>query len=43
MNQPIDRKALEARHGKVRSAEELEREFVVTAIVGISVVRVGHW
>jgi hypothetical protein len=34
MNEPIDRKALEARHGKDWSAEELEQEFVVTAFVG---------
>ena len=38
MNEPIDRKALEARHGKVWSAEELEQEFVVTAFIGPTVV-----
>ena len=38
MSEPIDRKALEARHGKVWSAEELEQEFVVTAFVGPHVV-----
>jgi hypothetical protein len=38
MSEAIDRKALEARHGKVWSAEELEQEFVVTAFVGPHVV-----
>ena len=38
MNEPIDRKALEARHGKVWSAEELEQDFIVTAFVGPHVV-----
>ena len=38
MNQPIDRKALEAKFGKVWSAEELEQEFVVTAFIGPTVV-----
>ena len=38
MNEANDRKALEARHGKVWSAEELEQEFVVTAFVGPHVV-----
>ena len=34
MNEAIDRKALEARHGKVWSAEELEQDFVITAFIG---------
>ena len=38
MNGPIDRKALEAKFGKVWSAEELEQEFVVTAIIHPHVV-----
>ena len=38
MNQPIDRKALEAKFGKVWSAQELEQEFVVTAFIGSTVV-----
>jgi hypothetical protein len=38
MNEPIDRKALEAKFGKVWSAEELEQEFVVTAFIGSTVV-----
>jgi len=38
MSEAIDRKALEARHGKVWSAEELEQEFVVTAFIGPTVV-----
>jgi hypothetical protein len=38
MNQPIDRKALEAKFGKVWSAEELEQEFIVTAFIGPQVV-----
>ena len=38
MNEPIDREALEARHGKVWNAEELEQEFVVTAFIGPHVV-----
>ena len=38
MSEAIDRKALEARHGKVWSAEELEQEFVVTAFIGSTVV-----
>ena len=38
MSEAIDRRALEARHGKVWSAEELEQEFVVTAFVGPHVV-----
>ena len=38
MNEPIDRKALEARHGKVWSAQELEQDFVVTAFIGPTVV-----
>ena len=38
MSEAIDRKALEARHGKVWSAEELEQEFIVTAFIGSTVV-----
>ena len=38
MNAPIDRKALEAKHGKVWDTDELEREFVVTAFIGPTVV-----
>jgi len=38
MNQPIDRKALEAKFGKVWTAQELEQEFVVTAFIGLTVV-----
>ena len=38
MSEAIDRKALEARHGKVWSAEELERDFIVTAFIGPHVV-----
>ena len=38
MNEAIDRKALEAKFGKVWSAEELEQEFVVTAFIGSTVV-----
>jgi hypothetical protein len=38
MSEAIDRKALEARHGKVWSVEELEQEFVVTAIIAPHVV-----
>ena len=38
MNEAIDRKALEAKFGKVWSAEELEQEFVVTAFIGPTVV-----
>jgi hypothetical protein len=38
MNQPIDRKALEAKFGKVWTPEELEQEFVVTAFIGSTVV-----
>ena len=38
MSEPIDRKALEAKFGKVWSAEELEQYFVVTAFIGPHVV-----
>ena len=38
MNQPIDRKALESKVGRVWSEEELAQEFVVTAIVAPHVV-----
>ena len=38
MSEAIDRKALEARYGKVWSVEELERDFEVTAFVGLHVV-----
>ena len=38
MSEVIDRKALEARHGKVWSAEELEQDFIVTAFIGSTVV-----
>jgi hypothetical protein len=38
MSEANDRKALEARHGKVWSAEELEQDFIVTAFVGPHVV-----
>ena len=38
MSEAIDRKALEARHGKVWTAEELEQYFVVTAFIGPHVV-----
>ena len=44
MNEPTDnaeprsREALEAKHGQVWNAEELARDFVVTAIIGSSVV-----
>ena len=38
MNDPIDRKALEAKYGTVWTAEELEQEFAVTAFVGPHVV-----
>ena len=38
MSEAIDRRALEARHGKVWTAQELEQEFVVTAFIGSTVV-----
>jgi hypothetical protein len=38
MDNPIDRRALEAKFGKVWTAEELEQEFVVTAFIGSTVV-----
>ena len=38
MKEPTDRKTLEARHGKVWSAEELEQDFIVTAFIGSTVV-----
>lgn len=38
MNNEIDRNALEAKYGKVWSAEELEQEFVATAFIGQTVV-----
>jgi len=38
MSEAIDRQSLEAKFGKVWSAEELEQEFVVTAFVGSTVV-----
>ena len=38
MNEAIDRKALEAKFGKVWSAEELEQDFLVTAFIGSTVV-----
>jgi hypothetical protein len=38
MNESIDRKALEAKFGKVWSAEELVQDFVVTAFIGSTVV-----
>jgi hypothetical protein len=38
MSEAIDRKALEANFGKVWSAEELERDFIVTAFIGPHVV-----
>ena len=38
MNEPLDRKALEATFGKVWSAEELEQDFFVTAFIGPHVV-----
>ena len=38
MSEAIDRQSLEAKFGKVWSAEELEQEFVVTAFVGPHVV-----
>ena len=38
MNEAIDRKALEAKFGKVWNAQELEQDFVVTAFIGSTVV-----
>jgi hypothetical protein len=38
MSEPIDRQALEARHGTVWTAEELQAEFVITAFIGSTVV-----
>ena len=38
MSEAIDRQSLEAKFGKVWSAEELEQEFVVTAFIGPHVV-----
>ena len=38
MSEAIDHKALEAKFGKVWSAEELEQEFIVTAFIGSTVV-----
>jgi hypothetical protein len=38
MSEVIDRKALEARYGKVWSEEELAQEFVVAAIIAPHVV-----
>jgi hypothetical protein len=38
MKEAIDRKALEAKFGKVWSAEELERDYIVTAFIGLTVV-----
>jgi hypothetical protein len=38
MSEAIDRKAMEAKHGKVWSAAELVEEFVVTAFIGPHVV-----
>ena len=38
MNEAIDRKALEAKFGKVWSAKELKQDFIVTAFVGSTVV-----
>ena len=38
MNEPIDRQSLEAKFGKVWSAEEFEQDFVVTAFIGSTVV-----
>jgi hypothetical protein len=38
MSEAIDRKALEARHSKVWTAQELEQEFLITAFIGSSVV-----
>jgi hypothetical protein len=38
MNQPIDRKALEEKFGKVWTAQELEQDFIVTAFIGSTVV-----
>lgn len=38
MNQPNTRQALEAKHGRVWTEEELAQDYVVTAIIGLSVV-----
>jgi len=38
MSEAIDHKALEAKFGKVWSAEELEQTFIVTAFIGPHVV-----
>jgi hypothetical protein len=38
MSEPIDRKALEAKFGKVWTSQELEQEFIVTAFIGSTVV-----
>lgn len=38
MSERIDRATLEAKHGKVWSAEELVRDFIVTAFIGSTVV-----
>ena len=38
MSEAIDRQSLEAKFGKVWSAEELEQHFVVTAFIGPTVV-----
>jgi hypothetical protein len=38
MNEPIDRKTLEAKFGKVWTAEEVEQEFVISAFIGSTVV-----
>ena len=38
MSEPINREALEAKYGKVWTAEELEQEFVVTTFIGPTVV-----
>jgi hypothetical protein len=38
MSEAIDRQSLDAKFGKVWSAEELEQEFAVTAFIGPHVV-----